>query len=48
MEIKRSYDNCNNIYNYEFTKDNDRLIISFEGNLDLYFTIYSQNINDNK
>lgn len=48
MEIKRSYDNCNNIYNYEFTKDNDRLVISFEGNLDLYFTIYSQDINDNK
>lgn len=46
MVVKRQYDKYNEIYNYELISDDNKLFISFEGNLDLYFTIYGKNINE--
>ena len=46
MIVKRYYDKYNEIYNYEFLKEDNKLDILFCGNLDLYFIIYGKNINE--
>ena len=46
MVVERNYDKYNEIYNYEFISKDNKLNISFCGNLDLYFTIYGENINE--
>ena len=35
MVVKRDYDKYNEIYNYEFLKENNKLDISFCGNFSL-------------
>ena len=43
MKVKRNYNRDNKVYQYELEQDGNKMLISYMGNLDLYFTYYKKN-----
>ena len=45
MKVKRNYNRDNKVYQYELEQAGNKMLITYGGNLDLYFSYYKKNRN---